>query len=274
MYRGIVLLAVSAVLAGNAAASGWRQLEQGLALGQFAVPQSTHGDSTVTVLRIDPAHFELRLLNASAPGQGRKLPASQWAKNHALVAAINASMFQTDHRTSVALMTTAGHTNSPHLSKDKAVLAFDRTSPVVPAVQIIDRTCDDFGMLRKHYNTLVQNIRMVSCDSRNVWAQQKRRSSIAAVGMDKDGCVLFIHCRSPYTTHDFINILLNLPIDLKNAMYVEGGRQAQLYVEAGGAQLELVGGFETGAHDSQKSWPIPNVIGVARKARGMARGVP
>ena len=68
--------------------------------------------------------------------------------------------------------------------------------------------------------------------------------------------------------HDFIDMLLELPIDLKNAMYVEGGPEAQLYVEGGGRSIELVGSFETGffeADDNLQAWPIPNVIGVVRR---------
>ena len=270
------LLAVAApagrrVEAAPSSHSPWTSLEPGLDLGEFLAPQrSQAGDSIVRVLRIDPERFELRLLNASAPGEGELRTARGWSERHGLVAAINASMYQTDYRRSVSLMQTREHVNNGHLSKDKAVLAFDRRDGAVPQVQIIDRECQDFAAVSRHYGTLVQSIRMLSCDGKNVWKQQPRRWSTAAIGVDRRGGVLFIHVRSPYSTHDLIEVLRGLPLDLRSAMYVEGGPEAQLYVAAGGREHEFVGSFETGFHESDDrkvALPVPNVVGVARKRR-------
>ena len=250
-------------------ATAFKQLEPGLHLGEFESGQKSKvGDSTVRVLRIDPKHFELRLVSVKAVKGQKNKTAKKWAADHNLVAAINASMFQMDHQTSVALMRSGSFINNSALTADNTVLAFDAKSGDVPVVQIIDRTCQDFDALRKKYDGLVQNIRMVNCQGKNVWAQQKRRWSTAAVGIDTSGRVLFIHARSPYSTHDFINILKKLPIDLKNAMYVEGGPEATLYFKSGKIEREYVGSFETGFNendDNKDAWPIPNVIGAVRK---------
>jgi hypothetical protein len=175
-------------------------------------------------------------------------------------------MYQADLRRSVSLMRTPGHVNNPRLSKDKAVLAFDRTTGDLPVAQIIDRECQDFDSLSRGYGTLVQSIRMVSCTGRNVWAQQPQTWSTAAIGFDRSGRVLFIHARAPRTTHDLIEILLGLPIDLKNAMYVEGGPEAQLVVRGGGQEHEFTGLLSgSSGGGASLAWPIPNVVGVVRK---------
>ena len=114
---------------------------------------------------------------------------------------------------------------------------------------------------------LIQSIRMVSCRGENVWAPQNKMWSTAAVGMDKQGRILFIHVRSPYTTHDLVNMLLQLPIDLKRAMYVEGGAEAQLYVNTGKVEHEFIGSYSTGTreHDENSfARPVPNVLGLVR----------
>jgi hypothetical protein len=250
--------------------SHWQNLEPGLDFASFpAYLPAESGDSTIRVLRIDPTRFELRLLNASATEDGGPQTPKEWAERHALLAVINASMYQEDGRTSVSLMTTTAHTNHPRLSKDNAVLAFDRLGEDVPAVQIIDRTCQDFDHLRTRYGTLVQSIRMISCRGNNVWSVQSKKWSTAAIGIDREGRVLFIHVQSPYATHDVANMLLALPIDLQNAMYVEGGPQAQLYVRTRDQEIELVGVYDTGimSGDFGRGWPLPNVIGVVRKAQ-------
>ena len=251
-------------------AKEWQALEPGLDLGEFpATRASDRGDSIVRALRVDPARFDLRLMNASAPDQGRALTAKRWCARAGLVAAINASMYQTDHRTSVSLMRTGAHTNNPRLTKDRAILAFDRLDASVKPVAIIDRDCEDIEKLRDRYGSLVQSIRMISCKRKNVWSPQPRRWSAAAIGRDAQGRVLLIHVRSPYSTHDLIDVLMALPLGLERALYAEGGPEAQLYVTSGGREHEWVGGYETGVgedDDNRAAWPVPNVIGVARRA--------
>jgi len=250
------------------AAEAWRTLEPGLALGTFATPdRSDPGEPSIHVLRIDPYRFRLRLLNASREEDGRPLTARRWCKDHDMVAAINASMYQEDYRSSVSLMTAPGHINNPRLSKDRTLLAFDPKGDDVPPVMMIDRGCDDLDALRPRYGTLVQSIRMVSCRRRNVWEQQSRGWSTAAIGVDDGGRVLFIHARSPYTTHDLIEALLALPIGLERAMYAEGGPEAQMFVDHRDSEYEFVGSLETGFNEGDinpGAWPVPNVIGVSR----------
>lgn len=247
--------------------AGWQQLAKGLELGVFASPQRPEsGDSLIRVLRIDPKHFRLRLLNASAVKEGRPLTARQWCRQNGLIAAINASMYQTDHKTSVSLMRTKSHVNNPRLSKDKTILAFDRLGTEVPLVKIIDRECEDFQAWKKRYGTLVQSIRMISCKGKNVWRQQPQKWSTAAIAVDRQGKVLFIHVSSPFSTHDVINILLQLPLNISRAMYSEGGPQSQLYIRHGNKEYNFFGGFDINLNENINNpafWPIPNVIGIA-----------
>jgi hypothetical protein len=112
---------------------------------------------------------------------------------------------------------------------------------------------------------------MISCRGRNVWSQQPKRWSAAAIGADERGRILFLHARSPYSVHDLIEMLQELPLGLERAMYVEGGPEAQLYVESGGEALELVGSYETDFNendDNAAAWPVPNVVAIRRRAAG------
>jgi hypothetical protein len=246
----------------------WKNLELGLDLGIFKAPKkSAFGDSLIRVLRSDTRFFSLKLLNSSALTPPKRHSVKKWANQNSLVAAINASMYQRNQVSSVSYMKTGKHVNSTWLSKDKTILAFDPTEKNMPAAKIIDRECEDFSALRKQYATLVQSIRMVSCKGENVWAPQDRMWSTAAVGTDHHGRVLFIHVRSPYPTHELINMLLQLPIDLKRAMYVEGGADAQLYINTGKVEHEFIGSYSTGSreHDENTfSRPVPNVLGLVR----------
>lgn len=256
--------------AGDTAAKStneWQKLADGLHLGIFDSPQTAEiGDSKIRILRIDPEHYELKLLNASVSKKSRPLTAKQWCREHGLVAAINASMFQEDFRTSVSFMRTRTHVNNPRIrEKDMTILAFDRLSPGVPRVKIIDRQCEDFKLWKNKYGSLVQSIRMISCKGKNVWRQRPKKYSTVAVGTDTADRVLFIHVGSAYSTHDLINILKQLPIQIARAMYTEGGSQAQLYINNGAHEYEFVGHNEINLSNNAKSlfsWPIPNAIGI------------
>ena len=205
----------------------WQQLEPGLELGGFTSPPgSPDAGAVINVLRIDTHRFELELLNASAHNDVLLTP-KQWARAKGLVAVINASMFQADLVTSVSLMRTEHHTNNSYQSGDKAILAFNPAAQQVPRVKIIDRQCDDFDTWKKQYKTLIQSIRMISCRGRNVWTAQSKKSSISAVAMDRSGNVLFIHTEDEFSVHDLIDVLIDLPLEISQAMYVEGGPQAQ-----------------------------------------------
>jgi hypothetical protein len=154
--------------------------------------------------------------------------------------------------------------NQRRLSKDKAVLAFDPLVSGVPPVKIVDRDCERLDEAAVRYATLIQSIRMVSCDGRNVWAPSERRFSAAAIGVDRSGRVLFIHARTPWPVHDLIDTLLAAPIELAQAMYVEGGPEAQLFARGGGKELERIGTFEE-ADTNARAWPVPNVVAAIRK---------
>jgi hypothetical protein len=248
---------------------GWQRLDRGLELGTFLSPQPAEvGDSLVRVLRINPKYYRLRLLNASAVKDGLPLTPKQWCLQNGLIAAINPSMFQTDYKTSVSLMRTQTHTNNPRLSKDMTILAFDRQSSSVPHAKIIDRQCEDFQFWKNKYRTLVQSIRMISCKGKNVWKQQQQKWSTAAIAIDGQANILFIHVRSWYSTHDLTNVLKKLPLNISKAMYTEGGPQAQLYINTGKMEFEFVGSYETSLPQSNEnaiSWPLPNIIGITAR---------
>ena len=278
LKRNLVIFALALILGTGSAvsiqpglclASPWKTLEQGLELATFQAGQkSKFGDSTVTVLRIDPDRYELKLINSARHGK-KSRTAGRWCEEMGLLAAINASMYRQDHLTSTGLMKDSKYWNNRKLNpKDyNSMLAFNPVRPGIPKVRMLDLKCDDYKKEMKGYNTLIQNIRLLTCKGGNAWSKKPRYWSTTAVGLDHKGRILFIHCRSPYRVHDLINILKKLPLGLERGMYVEGGPEASLSIRAGEYKADLCGSFETGFNendDNKVQWPIPNIIGVVR----------
>jgi hypothetical protein len=199
------------------------------------------------------------------------MTAKQWCQKNNLISAMNAGMFQADGITNVGYMKNFNHLNNPRLNtKYKAVLVFNPVNATVPEVQIIDMKCQDFEGLRAKYQTLIQGIRMISCRQENVWQKQNKLWSTTAFGMDKSGSGLFIFAEPAYSVHDLNNILLSLPISLYNAMYLEGGPEATLYLSGNKIEFEKIGTHDTGLNENdflKMALPLPNVIGIAKKTK-------
>ncbi|MBL8550378.1 MAG: phosphodiester glycosidase family protein [Hyphomonadaceae bacterium] len=257
--RAMAVGAATAVATPAFAQDAWRELAPGLALMETQT-NARIGDRKLHALRIDPARYEFTLLTGRLTGQAPQT-ARAWAGAHGLVAATNAAMFGPDGRP-VAYAKANGEVVTPRMTADRSVFVFERAS-----ARLIDRTCDTFDPAA-HRNAL-QGMRMIACDGRNVWARQDRMWSTAALGVDRDGRVHFVHSRSPFAVHDFIEVLRAAPFSLARAMYLEGGPEATLYVNAGGVTLERYGSYETGFNendDNDRAWPLPNVLGVRRRA--------
>ena len=248
----------------------WERVDEGLFVREFDSPQKSKiNDSKITIVRIDPKLYSFKLLCASEHGQLR-MTSRKWCQKHNLICEMNAGMYQKDGITNVGYMKNFNHINNLRLNNTyKTVLAFNPVQSTIPEIQIIDLKCQDFQRLQLKYQTLIQNIRMISCQQENVWSKQDKTYGMAVFGIDKSGNALLIFTKSPYSGYDFINILLSLPISIYNAIYLEGGPEANLYFSANEFQFERIGRY---AADNESdiltvARPIPNVIGIVKKSK-------
>jgi exopolysaccharide biosynthesis protein len=252
----------------NRVGATWEKIDTGLDVCHFNSPiKSEWADNKITVLRIDPKFYNFSLVSAKEEKCKAKT-VKQWAKEKKLLAVINAGMFLNDDLTNTGYMKNYGFLNNPVIGKDNTIIAFNRKDTTVGEFQVIDRECQDWETLSKKYETFSQGIRMIDCDQNNKWSLQEKKWSMVCLGTDKKGNALFIFCRSPYRVHDFVNILLKLPIYIHNAQYLEGGPEASLYVDCKGHKIEKFGSYETNFienDDNKAYWKIPNVIGITKK---------
>jgi hypothetical protein len=61
--------------------------------------------------------------------------------------------------------------------------------------------------------------------------------------------------------HNFASVLLSLPLDLKAAIYVEGGADAQLGLRSNKAVLTWTGRNSVFLPRDTSQVPIPNILG-------------
>ena len=249
------------------AAPLWQELEAGLQLASLA---SSEAENTpqIDILRIDPAlfRFSLHSVNAEKP---TPLPLPAWAEQEDLVLAINASMYLPDYVTSTGYLRYGAHVNNPRIhSKFGAFFVAEPDRPDLPRAAILDRECDPWEKHLPHYLLVAQNYRMIDTDGKVLWLSGGPEHSIAAVGQDRQGHILFIHCRLPMTGASFAAVLLRMPIALRSLMYVEGGSQAAMLVRCPNLRRMWIGQSSVAFLNPPASGaPLPNVLGARRRTQ-------
>ena len=270
VFMGL-LLAFMATGDGIRAQSGsdWQTLAPGMQIRRLqTAKQSMLGDSKITVVRIDPALWELDLVGVVQTGEAAGHTAREWAQKHKYAAVINAGMFETDNKTHLGYMRIRDRVWNGKVNAYQSVLAFGpREGKNVPPFRIfdLDATKGSLPSVLDDYASAVQNLRLIKRPGTNQWGKQTREWSEAAVGEDRDGNVLFIYSRSPFSMHDLNQELLASGIGVVAAQHMEGGPEAQLYIHAGTTELEMFGSYETSFKENDENsaaWPVPNVIGV------------
>jgi hypothetical protein len=222
----------------------------------LAVEKIPGRDGCVTLVRIDPARFRLRLLTALAEGGSRTAPT--WAHDFGLTGLTNASMFAPDQRSIGLLIAGASVNRERDNERLGAFLAFDPIDDGDTPVVLTGRDCAGFDLadLRRRYRSIVQNYRLLDCAGQPVTWKDARRFSAAAVGLDANGHTVFVHTRAPANMSELAVALAEH--GLRAAMYVEGGPEASLYVESGAAVVSEVG---TNVLGTSSFFKIPNVLG-------------
>jgi hypothetical protein len=261
------LLLTGACAGVQAAELRWQVLEEGLALATSSL-SGEQASQDLFILKIDQDRYRLTLLSASEQ-DSQRLTLHDWVEEHDLLAAINASMFWTDQETSTGFMKNFEHVNNTSIHpKYNAFLVFNPKSPELPPVRMVDRVnTGDWKDILDDYHTVIQNYRMISNRQTNAWEESDQKFSVAAVGLTRKGEVLFIMSPVPRAMHDLNDTLLDLPIELKMCMFVEGGATAGMYVRAGSLDQGWHGSTNTSLL-SDNTVPfvrVPNVLGVVKR---------
>lgn len=145
-----------------------------------------------------------------------------WCERHGLSAAINVGMYAKDDRTYLGYMRCGSYVNASDVNHYESVEAFGLKRDDLPLFHIydLDDPDADIETIVASYDCVIQNPRLIKRPGENRWSPQDRMCSEAALGEDGSGRALFIFCRTPYTMHEFNDVLISLPIDLRRAQHL------------------------------------------------------
>jgi hypothetical protein len=247
--------------------NSWKPLLSGLDLLEInAYTKPYVEDGKLTIIRIQPALFNFRLI--STPETKLTKPGQYWVEALGLNMLFNAGMYNLkDGRSHRYFMKNYKHLNNSNLSvTTNGIIAFNRKNESVPTFGLYDLTKSDWEMIDTSYNTIIQGLRMIDGDGCPVyWNDRVQSCSMIIIAQDRESNIYVIFSKTPFTQNQMIDNLLNLPIALINAVYLEGGSRSNLIVSTTKFKMKRVGSFGSDINSYNKNstfFPFPNFIGL------------
>ncbi|MDL2316743.1 phosphodiester glycosidase family protein [Desulfovibrio sp. OttesenSCG-928-A18] len=243
---------------GSDALSGglvWSQAAPGLelGLGMLAETRSRSPSAMFVVLRFTPSEQDLTL--EMAREKGASLSPAGWCREAGLRAGINASMYLPDKVTSTGYMRKDAVVNNSHVGTRLGAFFVARPRlDGLPAADIINRGSDGWEQTLDAYAMVVQNYRILGPEGRLLWKGKGEKHSIAALGKDRQGRMLFLLCQEPVSVERFVDCLNEFGLEPSALAYVEGGRQAALFLRIRDGEDEMPPPDLTGA----AVYPLPD----------------
>jgi hypothetical protein len=229
-------------------------------------PEIDVGDRMITIVRFDLHRYALRFLTAR---DGTPRPLDAWMRDQHLAAGINAGMFLADGRP-CGFMRSHGEVIQARTPESfHGVIAFDplRATSAPLAMGGIGCPGTLASLSASHDSILQSRTALLDCQGQPTdW--RTRRYSAAALGVDRQGRAVMVHVRTPYRMQVLARMLSAPELGLRGLVYMEGGPEASLMVDAEGQHVGEMGSWEDGFHeadDNQEYWDLPNVIGVVAR---------
>ncbi len=262
-----VLIIIFILISSSGVCSSLKDLDKGLQFYNFQGAVAGY-NYDIYILKINPDFYSLTLLMCSKTKQ-KPMTLKKWAEKYNLIAAINASMFWKDQRTSTGYMRSNKYINQKLIHKGYGgFFVFDPKDKDLPYVDIVERgkAIDSWKNLLERYNNVIQNFRMISKNGKNLWREKEKAFSVSAIGIDKKQNVLFIFSKFPVPMYYLNEILLKLPININGCLFTEGGSTSGLYIRYKDFEFESSGYSQIEVLPmSEQKQNIPNVLGIKKR---------
>ncbi len=250
----------------------WKELSDGLFFYETLAPEkSIINDSKLTIIKIDPSKFNFNLYTATEYGKISR-PADLWSEEFNLNVVVNAGMYtQTKNRINKGYLKNFNHINNEKLSSYyNGMMALHPKDTLQLPFVIYDLSCNSLDKFKSKYNSFCQGMRMIDCNGNSLaWDKKPGQScSMVVISTDNDGMIYITFTNSPYTHQKMISFLINMPLNLRTTIYLEGGPEASLHISTPDTVISKWGTYVSGTWekpDNDHFWEIPNIIGISKK---------
>jgi hypothetical protein len=251
----------------------WRQLLTGLYYAEVKNPYySKISDNIVSLVKANPYILDIDVYSCTSY-DSIKRTAICWSQDFDLNVVVNAGMYNliNTYKAEGYLKSNNKINNSVFKESFKMFALFKSLdNPHLKPFIMIDAENDDIELYLNKYSSVFQSIRMIDCNGKQVTWKPKRLiySSMCVLGIDEKDNLLIAFTRTPMSANQMSKLLLHLPLNIKSAMYLEGGPEACLYIKTPDTVILKKGSYVSltfPTDTNTRLWNLPNVIGIKVK---------
>ena len=236
----------------------WRTLRPGV---EFATlrgePYCRSGSAGVAALRLEPSRVSVHVRHYTREPDKRPLDILEWQRRSGALAVFNAGQYYGDY-SYMGLLASRGVIVSrrTHPTFKAALVAGPRDGGTAVRVLDLSRVRLDPDSLR--WSDVAQSFMLFDRDGTVRVRHSDQVAARTAVGQDRTGRIVVLTSEGGYTLWDFANLLKSLPLELSQAMAMDGGLEAEMVVSAAHFRYASFGQWEHGR--AEREAPVPPVV--------------
>ena len=243
----------------------WRELAPGLEFTTIhGEPYCRRGSSAIAVLRMDPERVRLRVRHFTQNPEPRPLDVVEWQRLTGSVAVFNAGQFYPDYRY-LGLLASGGRWlyQRPHPGYQAAFVAGRRKDG--RGARVLDLTNHSNEPDSIPWREVAQSFMLFDSAGTLRVRRSERIANRTVVAEDRQGRLLVMTSEGAYTLADLAHVLQQSALQLRHAMSMDGGREAELVVARASFRYASFGQWTSAdEHPSSPAArvPLPAVISV------------
>ncbi len=269
MNLPFLVLGMLASLAGAAPESPWKRLDGGL---EFRIMDGgavcRDGSPGIAVVRFDPERWRIDLFHYSEePGATQSRDIAGWQARTGAAVIFNAGQYYPDRRPMGLFMKGGRNLGTRRLKDWKGLLVAEPGGiKGIPRARIFDLDHETFDASTTPYGIVLQSFMILDRDGRKRVRRSDWRANRTVVAADRRGRLLVLHTEGAYTLWELADWLSRSDLDVREAMAMDGGFEAQMSVRSGGTEYLSFGQWHV---DDRGDHSMPGVHSLLPAAVGL-----
>ncbi|MFQ5702123.1 MAG: phosphodiester glycosidase family protein [Acidobacteriota bacterium] len=226
------------------------------------------GSPAITVLRVDPRRWRMDVFHQSeSPGDPVRADIESWQRRTGATVIFNAGQYYPDHLPMGLFVKRGKNLGTARVRRWKGLLVAEPTdAKQYRPADILDLEHDAFDVRTTPYRIAVQSFMILDRDHKKRVRRSDWHANRTVVATDGSGHLLVVHTEGAYTLWDLADWLDRSDLDVRLAMSMDGGFEAQICVHTEELAFASFGQWHVDSHGDHSiaglRRPLPAVIGL------------
>jgi hypothetical protein len=253
------------VITRGAGGPRWRTLRPGAEFATFRGDVwCKRGPGEVAAIRLDPARVRLRVRHYTLMAEGYPLNIVEWKRRTGALAVFNAGQYYEDF-TYMGLLVCDGRVVSGTLHPGYKAALVAAPDSGGPGARVVDLTREPIDPRHPGWREVAQSFMLFDRTGTVRIRKSDRIANRTVVAEDRRGRLLVITSEGAYTLSDFAELLKATPLEIVQAMCMDGGYEAEMCVSVDKFRYASFGRWEKDADAAESPGamtPLPTVVTV------------